>query len=397
MIAVIADDLTGAAEIAGIALRNGFRVVMDTKVQDSADTDVLVIATDTRSQSIEDAKMTISEVTEKLLALQPQLIFKKADSLLRGHIGEELDVQMAVSGKKRTLLIPANPSLKRTIREGIYYADGVPLNESQLADAYRKRITTSKVTDLIGQRFKGTINIISTTENLPANGLIIGNTISEADLDAWAEKIDTNTIPAGSSGFFNAILKNRKQKNRQKFNDKFCLGKQVLYVCGSAFLVSKAYVRAARINGKAVSYMPSNIFCDDNLQEGIDAWFDEITGLMLKNGSVIIAVDRLHCKDAPELPFRIRTVVATVIERIMQLTILDELVIEGGATASAIIEKLDYQRFFPTNELAQGVIRMKVQENEGLYITMKPGSYQWPESIWDQKISCDNATIANSK
>jgi hypothetical protein len=38
-------------------------------------------------------------------------------------------------------------------------------------------ITTSKVADLVGERFEGIINVISANESLPAHGLIIGNAI----------------------------------------------------------------------------------------------------------------------------------------------------------------------------------------------------------------------------
>ncbi len=93
-------------------------------------------------------------------------------------------------------------------------------------------------------------------------------------------------------------------------------------------------------------------------------------------------MDDLQCKSIADLSNLIRQIMATTIEKVMQRVQVNELVIEGGATASSIIEKLQYERLFPAQELAQGVIRMKVQENQGLFLTMKPGSYQWPSSIW---------------
>jgi uncharacterized protein YgbK (DUF1537 family) len=56
--------------------------------------------------------------------------------------------------------------------------------------------------------------------------------------------------------------------------------------------------------------------------------------------------------------------------------------IEGGATAYSIIEHLEYKKFYPEQELAQGVIRMKIDQKKEMYLTLKPGSYQWTESIW---------------
>ncbi|MBE7171912.1 MAG: four-carbon acid sugar kinase family protein [Williamsia sp.] len=383
MIAVIADDLTGAAEIGGIALRYGLRVVMDTRVHDTVDTDVLVIATDARSKRVEEAKALIAAITKDLQALGPQLIFKKTDSLLRGHVGEELLAQMQASGKKKALLVPANPRLKRTIQAGIYHADGVPLHQSDLADAARKRIATSAVLDLVGARFQPFTTVVSKEESFPASGIIIGNTLTEADLDDWAGRVDEHIIPAGSGGFFNAVVKSRVGEKQEIRFDTIAVGKKMIWVCGSAFPLSKANVVQARTNGRCVAYMPETIFCEGVEQDGlIKAWVQEIVAGLQKNGDVIMAVGELNCDSAADVPAKIRQLMAIAIEQAMQQTEVNEIIIEGGATASSIIEQLHYERFFPVQELAQGVIRMKVQEAQGLHLTMKPGSYQWPSSIW---------------
>ena len=52
-----------------------------------------------------------------------------------------------------------------------------------------------------------------------------------------------------------------------------------------------------------------------------------------------------------------------------------ELVIEGGATAFAILNRLGWNSFTITEEIAPGVIRM--QADNGTHVTMKPGSYPW--------------------
>lgn len=391
MIAVIADDLTGAAEIGGIALRQGLRVVMDTRVHGPADVDVLVIATDSRSKEVEEAKALVGDVTEKLLALHPTLIFKKTDSLLRGHVGEELAAQMKVSGKRRTLLIPANPALGRTIRAGVYYAGDVPLNESVLADAFRKKIRSSGVLHLIGDKFKSSASVVSLADDLPHNGLVIGNTQSESDLDAWASRLDDDTIAAGSAGFFNAVLKTNSTAMHQGVQDRLMVGQKIIYVCGSAFPLSKASVAEARSNGLPVCYMPEAIFCAGaNNEELIRGWAADAVNSLHQKDKVIMAVGGLLCDGLPDLSSQIKGAMAAVVAAVMQQTQVNELVIEGGATASSVIERLRYERFFPAQELAQGVLRMRVQEAAGLHLTMKPGSYQWPASIWNGQWAMGN-------
>ncbi|MDE7027792.1 nucleotide-binding domain containing protein [Duncaniella freteri] len=52
-----------------------------------------------------------------------------------------------------------------------------------------------------------------------------------------------------------------------------------------------------------------------------------------------------------------------------------ELIIEGGATAYASLQKLGWDTFTITDEIAPGVIRMRAPN--GTHVTMKPGSYPW--------------------
>ena len=79
MIAVIADDLTGAAELGGIGLSYGLNAEISTKVNPSSKADVLIIATDTRSKTREEAVADMVKVTEEIAKLKPSLVFKKID------------------------------------------------------------------------------------------------------------------------------------------------------------------------------------------------------------------------------------------------------------------------------------------------------------------------------
>ena len=135
MLAVISDDFTGASEIAGIALAKGYSTVIETRSIRRTDADVLVIATDMRSLDPESAARKSAQLTSEVLKLQPDLIFKKVDSVLRGNVGPELEAQMKAEHKDAALLIPANPSRKRTISGGVYFVDGKPVVESGFAQS----------------------------------------------------------------------------------------------------------------------------------------------------------------------------------------------------------------------------------------------------------------------
>jgi uncharacterized protein YgbK (DUF1537 family) len=383
MIAVIADDFTGAAEIGGVAIRNGFQVVIDTKVDKEVKTDILIIATDTRSQDPARAAILIKKITCDLLELHPDFIYKKIDSILRGNVAEELHAQMDVSGKDRALLIPANPALKRTIRNGTYYYDGIPLNEFDFTNGMAGKRTSSEVLDLIGKSSKANASVISTGDDLPEKGLAIGNTSDTGDQKKWVRKIDAGTIPAGGSGFFDAILKHIRGSEKE-YSDPPQLGEKALYVCGSAFMNSRALVKAARVAGQGVIYMPERLFCKDGGDKDlIEQWTTDIVDCIRTRNKAIMAIDTIACMDVADLSIKIREMIAGVVENVMRATKIDELIIEGGSTSYSIIQRLHYTRFYPVNELGPGSIRMRTSEKDDIFLTLKPGSYVWPGSIWD--------------
>jgi uncharacterized protein YgbK (DUF1537 family) len=94
MIAVIADDLTGAAELAGIGLNFQLRTEIRYRCRCASTADLLIIATDTRSLPVAEAKQVIADLPASLMQLNPRLIFKKIDSVLRGHVLDEVQSQL---------------------------------------------------------------------------------------------------------------------------------------------------------------------------------------------------------------------------------------------------------------------------------------------------------------
>src|SRR5262245_27954816 len=107
MIIAIADDITGAAELAGIGLRYGLKVVLSVTPADDHDADLLVIYTNTRSMQKRDAAEEMRRLTSKAKEMKPQMFYKKTDSVLRGHVIAELRAQMVVMEIEKVLLVPA--------------------------------------------------------------------------------------------------------------------------------------------------------------------------------------------------------------------------------------------------------------------------------------------------
>src|SRR5205814_9282515 len=78
-------------------------------------------------------------------------IYKKVDSVLRGPVAAELEAVMKQLNFARILLVPANPGLGRTIRNGCYFVEGKPLDETHFRHDPEFPRLTSKVQDLLDE------------------------------------------------------------------------------------------------------------------------------------------------------------------------------------------------------------------------------------------------------
>lgn len=380
MIAVIADDFTGAAEIGGIGLKHGLKVLIETKVKVISGVDLLIIATDTRSLTAQKAALEITKITEKLLQQKPDFIFKKLDSVLRGNIAGELYAQMLASGKNRSIIVAGNPFLKRRIQNGLYTINSIPLNLTHFASDPDFPVNTSSALEIIGEGV-GNVCSKSVVDDLPVEGLIIGDVTNADEMNDWVLKIDKDTIPAGGSGFFDVILSSLYTQKIQKDNTIVYSGSQTLFVMGSTFPKSKEIL--ARLSGDGIvkKNMPKEIYTNNDFkQDHFNQWATEIVACLKKQQKVIVSVDYVYSSEE-NIAVRTKNLVAKLIKRVMKEIELSDLFIEGGATTSEILSRLKIDKLYPFRELEFGIIQMKSDKYPNLTITTKPGSYTWPENI----------------
>lgn len=379
MIAVIADDFTGAAEIGGVGLKYGLKVIIETEVNHTKNADLLIIATDTRSLPAGEAYVKTKEIVTKLLKLEPEYIFKKLDSVLRGNIAGELVAHMEASGKKRAVIVAANPAMGRIIDLGRYFVYSVPLSETSFAHDPEFPIQSSTVTEIIQSRACPVVSL-SVDDELPEYGLIVGNATGQNDLTRWAERIDDSVVAAGGSGFFDILL-GLKYSTVKTSKEPIPVGDRTLFVFGSTFPKNNETAKRLSCDEIVKLNMPEAIyFSNDFDPELIDQWRNEIVGYLNRKQKVIISVEHSYSNE-PGLSSRIKETVAKLISQINQETELTDLYIEGGATTSEILKSLKISKLYPCTELDFGIIQMKVDEYPNLCITTKPGSYLWPESI----------------
>ncbi len=137
LVGCVADDFTGATDVANIFARAGLKTTVLIGVPEDdrdIDADVIVVALKTRTTRPQMA------VEESLVALRwlrgrgaQKYYFKYCstfDSTAKGNIGPVADAMLAELGQSITIACPAFPANGRTVYKGNLFVGDVPLDES---------------------------------------------------------------------------------------------------------------------------------------------------------------------------------------------------------------------------------------------------------------------------
>ena len=382
MILILADDFTGAAEIAGIALRFNLSAEIQHKRFIPTEKEILVIDTDSRSITPDKAGTRISEIIDLIPKTRIDWLYKKTDSVLRGNVLIELEQILKKMNKKAALLIPENPSLGRTIANGIYYVNGIPLHQTEFAHDPEYPAKISDPLKMLGKSKQFKTHLVKAKDKIPVHGISIAEVSTINELLLRTLDLTNNIIPAGGSDFFDAIMQARGYISSAESANKITEEKdKVLIVCGSTSEASRKFVGSAREKGIYVSKMPEQLFNARQIQPYlIKNWAADIISFLHQQQKAIITINRQVIESADESK-RLREIMAETVAEVLENVQISELFAEGGATVAAIIRRLGWHSFYPLQEFSRGIVRMQVAENPKLNLTIKPGSYLWDEGI----------------
>jgi len=358
MVAVIADDLTGAAEIAGISLRFGLelKVYLDVTemLHNPPSGDGMIIATDSRSMQKAAAIYCTADAVEAVLQFEPALLYKKIDSVLRGYVTDEIKLQMELSGKQKAFILPANPSLNRTISNGEYFIEGKKITETGFVNDPEFPVSSAVIKDMLHDE---TVQLARHDDWLPVEGIVVGEAETTADVQCWAAAIDDSWMLVGAGDLYTALL---EKDHGQVEQPGYHLQLPHLYVCGTAFEDRKAFVKQL----DCCAYLPGDVTAE---------WLQQTASIIKEQKKLVIAIE-----ESNETALVLRTTMARAVKEMVTRENIKEIFIEGGSTAAAVLEELGIKMLIPVNELSRGVVRMRTGD---LFITFKPGSYQLPEEI----------------
>ncbi|HET7624017.1 MAG TPA: four-carbon acid sugar kinase family protein [Verrucomicrobiae bacterium] len=413
MIGVIADDLTGAAEIAGVGLRHGMRAEILISGRPGAEADLVCINTESRSCSPREAGRRAAAAAKLFQQSKAAWIFKKVDSVLRGQIAPEIEAVMNQLHLKRALLAPANPSRGRVIKNGRYFIHDKPLNKTEFARDPEYPRQSSVVVKLLTQPKLFSISMADWRSHLPDTGIVVAEVADASDLDRWTARDLTGMLLAGGAEFFTALLRAKgceesasrrvetasaRQSERAVGRSNGCSarvanGERVirdarsgrapreLFVCGTLSKAARAFLSSARASGTPVFSLPRELVWGAEFTAAASEIIGrKIVGAFENHSRVILTVGLRTVRERA-VSMRLASHLAQLAGAVLRRVEVSRIYAEGGTTAAELAQEMGWGRLQVLEELAPGVATLAVDGGSPMRLTIKPGSYLWPDRV----------------
>ncbi|CAN5500198.1 N/A [soil metagenome] len=384
MIGVIADDFTGAAEVGAVGLRHGLRaeIVLNGRLGGAAD--LVCVDTDSRSCKPEEAAKRAAAAAQRLRSAGAKWIYKKVDSVLRGNVTAEVEAVMRQLNFNRALLLPANPSLGRIIRNGQYFIHGRPVHRTEFAKDPEYPRLTAQVLRMLSAPEHFLLRLANGDLTVPESTLLIAQADSFECLRAWAGICGDSLLPVGGSEFFGALLAEELTLSAPVAAEDidFLVGKQ-LFVCGTASGSAQHLIKSARAVHTPVFTLPRELMGGGIFsREAQEAILQRVALAFEHSQRVVLGVGLPLIRNMA-VARRLTDSLVDIAELVLSRVEIKNVFAEGGATSADLARRMHWPRLEVLHEWAPGVTTLALAGERMLWLTIKPGSYSWPEQ-WTQ-------------
>jgi 3-dehydrotetronate 4-kinase len=412
----IADDYTGASDLANTLTRCGLRTVQTIGVpaEDLALPEVDAVVVSLKSRSIE-AGLAVSRSREAERWLRGRgaahLLFKICstfDSTDAGNIGPVMDALRADSGDKIVLVTPAFPETGRTVYMGNLFVGSVPLNESPLKDHPLNPMHDSNLVRVLARQSRTEVALIALDDiargpdavraclaELVGKGIgaAIADAVFERDLETIGRVALDHRLSVGASGLGLGVARALVASGLVKSQASSAItgaavGGPAACLAGSCSQATLQQIANAE-GAMAVLHLDAEQAVADKAEaRRALVWASD----RLKDGPVLIAsssapdqvaaLQARHGRDAAG--HAIEQAMADIAEGLVQSGVR-RLVVAGGETSGAVVDRLGIPGFLVGAEIAAGVPVLRAVGVKGgdMLLALKSGNFGGTEFFSD--------------
>jgi 3-dehydrotetronate 4-kinase len=412
----IADDYTGASDLANTLTRSGLRTVQTIGVpaDELALPDVDAVVVSLKSRSIEAGlAVSRSRAADKWLRGRgaDHVLFKVCstfDSTDAGNIGPVMDALRADSGDAMVLVTPAFPETGRTVYQGNLFVGAVPLNESPLKDHPLNPMHDSNLVRVLARQSRTKISLVDLATiargpdavrarlaDLAAKGFgaAIVDAVFDRDLETIGQVALDHRLSVGASGFGLGLARALVASGRVKSGASHTVsdapvGGPAACLAGSCSQATLAQIAKAEADMPVLHLDPEQVVAGKDEARRALAWAKERlreSPILIASSSTpdqVAALQARHGRDAAG--HAIEQAMADIAEGLVQSGV-HRLVVAGGETSGAVVDRLGIPGFLVGAEIAAGVpVLRAVGAKEGeMLLALKSGNFGGPEFFSD--------------
>lgn len=404
LLGCIADDFTGATDLANTLVKAGMNTVQSIGIPsptlDVGETDAVVIALKSRTNPAKDA---IEESLQALAWLREngaaQIVFKYCstfDSTDHGNIGPVADALLDMLGSDFTIACPAFPETGRSIYKGYLFVGDVLLSESGMENHPLNPMTDPNLVRVLQRQTPNKVGLVDYKtvsqgadairkkfHHLQADG--VRHAIVDAQFDNDLLEIGRASsnlmLITGGSGIAMGLPENFRARGNLTERAAPALPAitgRAAVIAGSCSKMTRVQVAFSKEKWPSYDIDPSAIADGKDVASDVIAWVKE----QIETLPVLIysSADPADVSSAQEKYGRERA--GTMVEETMGKIakgLLDigvrQLVVAGGETSGAVVKALDVRALRIGPEIDPGVPWTEAIGGMPIALALKSGNF----------------------
>jgi 3-dehydrotetronate 4-kinase len=400
LLGVIADDFTGASDVALALAREGMRTRLYIGAQgDPGDCEAGVVALKSRSTPASEAvALSLSALAWLQAQGCRQTVFKYCstfDSTPRGNIGPVAEALAEALGVCGVVVCPALPAAGRTVYQGHLFVGDRLLSESGMERHPLTPMTDPDIRRWLGRQVRGEVGHVGIAavkagrerlrETLARETatLVVADAIAEDDLRALGSALADHPLVTGGSGIVMGLPDNFRAAGRLEARGSAYAPQRGpgVVLSGSCSNATRGQIAAYRALGR-----PSLAIDVAALIAGAPVLADALEFIDRHRAAEPLLFSSADPQAVLDLQARSGTErAAEAVERLFGALAVQavergfrRIVIAGGETSGAVVSALGLAALDIGPEIAPGVPAVSSRDEPSLALALKSGNFGGP-------------------
>lgn len=398
ILGVIADDFTGASDVAAMLARGGMQTSLVIGVPDGAgigESDGVVVALKSRSIPADDAVAQSLAAFDWLQAGGARQFFFKYcstfDSTPSGNIGPVAEALAARLGVRGVVACPALPENGRVVFLGHLFVKGRLLNESGLEKHPLNPMTDPDIRRWLKRQVSGDVGLVDYTTvqrgpdaiaaalDAASETLLIVDAGTDADLIAIGRAAKHAPLITGGSGVAMALPANLRELGllKQAAVEPAPIAGPGVVLSGSCSSMTQKQVALYRVAHPSLAVdvprlMSGNRTLDDLVTFAKAEASSDPLIFSSADAAEVAAMQQQYGREA--LAERLEQLFGALAVRLREAG-FRRIVVAGGETSGAVVTALGIRRFALGKEIAPGVPMLVADDIAPIAMALKSGNF----------------------